>query len=198
VLGFGVCCFDFDNDGWKDILQTDGHVIDDVAEREPSISYAQPTLLFRNLGNGHFEEVGLKSGSPFDRKIVGRGVACGDVFNDGRLDVLLLQNNGPAMLWRNETSTHNHWLTLRLAGERSNRDGIGAQVIVTAGGLRQRSVVYAGSSYCSQSDLRPHFGLGSQTSANVEIRWPSGVVDRITGVACDHIWTVREGRGRVE
>jgi hypothetical protein len=102
------------------------------------------------------------------------------------------------MLWRNETSTHNHWLTLRLVGERSNRDGIGALVIVTAGGLRQRSVVYAGSSYCSQSDLRPHFGLGAQTSAEVEIRWPSGVVDRITGVACDHIWTVREGKGRVE
>ena len=97
--------FDFDNDGWEDILQIDGHVYDDVSERDPGVSYAQPTLLFRNLGNHRFAEVGRSGGAPFDRKIVGRGAAWGDIDNDGRLDVLILQNNGPAMLWHNETST---------------------------------------------------------------------------------------------
>lgn len=198
VLGFGVLCFDFDNDGWKDILQVDGHVIDDVADREPTISYAQPTLLFRNQGQGRFAEVGLRSGAPFDHKLVGRGVACGDIDNDGQLDVLLTQNNGPALLWHNETVTHNHWLTLKLIGTKSNRNGIGAMVRVTSGGTTQRVLVHTGSSYLSQSDLRPHFGLGAQTTADVEIRWPSGVVDSINRVACDHIGTVREGTRRVE
>jgi len=198
VLGFGVLCFDFDNDGWNDILQTDGHVIDDVADREPGISYAQPTLLFRNQGNGRFEEVGLKSGAPFDRRIVGRGLAVGDIDNNGRLDVLLLQNNGPALLWRNETLTRDHWLTLKLIGTKSNRDGIGALVVVRAGGLTQRELVHSGSSYLSQSDLRPHFGLGTATTADVEIHWPSGVVDRIAGVGCDRIGSVHEGTGKVE
>ncbi len=193
ILGFGVLAFDFDNDGWMDILQVDGHVNDDVAEREPGVSYAQPTLLFRNLGNHHFTEVGLKSGAPFDRTIVGRGAAWGDIDNDGRLDVLILQNNGPALLWHNETSTQNHWLTLKLVGRKSNRDGIGAVVLVSGGGITRRALVRSGSSYLSQSDLRPHFGLGAQTTARVEIRWPSGIVDTLAHVSCDRIVTVREG-----
>src|SRR5579871_1764290 len=193
VLGFGVLAFDFDNDGWQDILQIDGHVIDDVAERNPRVSYAQPTLLFRNLGDHHFTEVGLRSGAPFDRKIVGRGAAWGDIDNDGRPDVLILQNNGSALLWHNETSTKNHWLTLKLVGRQSNRDGIGALVLVSAGGITRRAMVRSGSSYLSQSDLRPHFGMGAQTTALVEIRWPSGIVDTLAHVSCDRIVTVREG-----
>ncbi len=196
VLGFGVFCFDFDNDGRKDILQTDGHVIDDVAEREPTISYRQPTLLFRNLGQGRFEEVGLRGGAPFDRKIVGRGVAWGDFDNDGRLDVLLSQNNGPAMLWHNETLTLNHWLKLKLVGTSSNRDGIGSLVIVTSGSLTQRAMVRGGSSYLSQSDLRPNFGLGPNTRATVEIHWPAGTVDRLPDISCDRITTVVEGASK--
>ena len=193
VLGFGLLAFDFDNDGWMDILQVDGHVNDDVAERDPRVSYAQPTLLFRNPGNHHFTEVGLRSGAPFDRKIVGRGAAWGDIDNDGRLDVLIVQNNGPALLWHNETSTKNHWLTLKLVGRKSNRDGIGALVLVRAGGITSRAMVRSGSSYLSQSDLRPHFGMGAQTTARVEIRWPSGIVDTLAHVSCDRIVTVHEG-----
>lgn len=198
VLGFGVCCFDFDNDGRKDIIQTDGHVIDDVAEREPSISYAQPTLLFRNLGKGRFAEVGLKSGAPFNRKIVGRGLAVGDIDNDGRLDVLLLQNNGPALLWHNETPTHNHWLTFKLIGTKSNRDGIGAVITVVAGGSTQRGFCRSGSSYLSANDLRVHFGLGAAARADVTIRWPSDTIDHLRDLPVDHIWTVREGSGKAQ
>jgi hypothetical protein len=198
VLGFGVDTIDFDNDGWKDIIQVNGHVIDDVAEREPRVSYTQPTLLLQNQGNHHFTEVGLKSGAPFNRKIVGRGVACGDIDNDGREDILILQNNGLAMLWHNETTTQNHWITLKLIGSKSNRDGIGAMVTVTTPGMSRRTLVHSGSSYLSQSDLRPHFGLGKETKADVLIRWPSGTVDRISSVAADKIWTVREGAGKTE
>ncbi|MCW3055344.1 MAG: ASPIC/UnbV domain protein, partial [Chthonomonadales bacterium] len=140
VLGFGVFACDFDNDGWKDILQVDGHVDDDVAEREPGITYAQPTLLLRNMGDHRFTEVGLKGGAPFDHKIVGRGAAWGDIDNDGRPDVLILQNDGPALLWHNETPPKNHWATFKLIGVKSNRDGIGAMVTVTTPGTTQRTM----------------------------------------------------------
>lgn len=197
-LGFGVCFFDVDNDGWKDLLQVNGHVQDDIQEREPLTSYAEPTLLFHNRRDGTFQEVGQASGKPFTDHIVGRGCAWGDIDNSGRPDVLITTNNGPAHLWRNETPTQNHWLTLRLIGTRSNRDGIGALVLVHAGGVQQRTLVRSGSSYLSQSDLRPHFGLGAQTSADVEIRWPSGTVDRFARVLCDRIWTAREGAGALQ
>jgi hypothetical protein len=198
VLGFGIFAFDFDNDGYKDILQVDGHVIDDVADREPNISYPQPTLLFRNRGDHHFVEVGLANGAPFNRKIVGRGAAWGDIDNDGKLDVLIMQNDGPALLWHNETATGNHWMTFKLIGSKSNRDGLGAMVTVSTPGQKQRTQVRGGSSYLSQSDMRPHFGLGPATSADVEIHWPSGTVDKIPAVGADHIWTIREGTGRAE
>jgi hypothetical protein len=109
-----------------------------------------------------------------------------------------MQNNGPALLWRNETSTRNHWITFKLIGVKSNRDGIGAMVSVTTSGMSQRTLVRGGSSYLSQSDLRPHFGLGLQTKADVVIRWPSGIVDRLTALSPDRIWTIREGAGRAE
>jgi hypothetical protein len=198
VLGFGIFACDFDNDGWKDLLQVNGHVADDVDEREPGITYAQPTLLFRNLGNHHFTEVGLRSGAPFEHKIVARGAAWGDIDNDGRPDILILQNNGPAFLWRNETVTQNHWVAFKLVGIRSNRDGIGAMVTVTTPGRTQRAMVRGGSSYCSQSDLRAHFGLAGCTTADVSVHWPSGVIDRISSVSADRIWTVREGAGRTD
>jgi hypothetical protein len=202
ILGFGLCFFDYDNDGFKDVLQVNGHVQDDVQEREPQVTYAQPTLLFRNLGapagSPRFAEVGLRSGAPFSRPIVGRGCAWGDFDNDGRPDVLITSNNGPALLWHNETLAGNHWLTLRLVGERSNRDGIGAVVQVTAGGRTQRTAVRSGSSYLSQSDLRAHFGLGEARTADVEIRWPSGTVDRIAAVPADQIYVAREGMGKAQ
>jgi hypothetical protein len=193
VLGFGIFFFDFDNDGYKDVFQVNGHVQDDIQEREPNVTYKQPTLLFRNRQDGVFEEVGLKSGTPFSRPIVGRGCAWGDFDNDGRQDVAIIDNDGKAMLWRNETPTENHWLKLRLIGTKSNRSGIGALVRVEAGGITRRTLVRSGSSYLSQSDLRPNFGLGKERAATVEIRWPSGQVDRFENVACDRLWIAREG-----
>jgi hypothetical protein len=202
VLGFGLLFFDYDNDGYKDIMQANGHVQDDIQEREPQVTYAQPTLLLHNEpgpGSGRrFVEVGLASGPPFTQRIVGRGLAWGDPDNDGRPDALVTANNGPAQLWRNETPTQNHWLKLKLAGTRSNRDGIGATVRVTAGGQTHRTMVRSGSSYLSQSDLRPNFGLGAATTATVEIRWPSGAVDRIEHVAADRIYVAREGAGALQ
>jgi enediyne biosynthesis protein E4 len=198
TLGFGVLFFDYDNDGFKDMIQVNGHVQDDIEQREPGTKYAQPTLLFHNQRDGTFAEVGLAGGLPFATSIVGRGVAVGDIDNDGRLDALITANNGKAMLWHNQTRTPDHWLTLKLQGTRSNRDGIGAMISVTAGGVTQRAMVRSGSSYLSQSDLRAHFGLGAQTTANVEIRWPSGIVDKIAGVACDRIGTAHEGATHLE
>ncbi|HLK60751.1 MAG TPA: CRTAC1 family protein, partial [Chthonomonadaceae bacterium] len=193
MTGFGARFFDYDNDGWKDLLQVNGHIQQDIQEREPGTTYAQPTLLFHNEHDGTFAEVGLKSGPPFSDRIVGRGCAWGDFDNDGRLDLLITTNDGPVHLWRNITSTRNHWLTLRLIGTKSNRDGIGAEVIVRVGGLTQRTMVRSGSSYLSASDLRPHFGLGPTLRASVVIHWPSGTVDSFSAVEADHIWTAREG-----
>ena len=198
VLGFGILFVDYDNDGYKDIIQVNGHVQDEIQMREPHVRYAQPTLLFHNDGNGTFREVGLSSGAPFTEPIVGRGCAWGDFDNDGRPDLLITANNGPAHLWHNETPTRNHWMTLQLVGTKSCRDGIGARVIVKTSAGSQQNYVRSGSSYLSQSDLRPHFGLGTQTKADVEIHWPSGIVDKIGGAACDHIWKIYEGKGRFE
>ena len=193
VLGFGLSFFDYDNDGWKDLMQVNGHVQDEIQQREPQTLYREPTLLFHNNGDGTFQEVGLKSGAPFTDRIVGRGLAYGDIDNDGRLDVLITPNGGAARLWRNETPNTGHWITLKLIGVKSNRDGIGAMITVTAGGITQREMVHSGSSYLSQSDLRAHFGLGAQKMAVVTISWPSGAVDRITDLPYDRISVIREG-----
>jgi enediyne biosynthesis protein E4 len=193
VLGFGLLFFDYDNDGYKDIFQVNGHVQDEIQEREPAISYPQPTLAFHNGRNGTFQEAGLSGGAPFTNKIVGRGLATGDYDNDGQLDVLIATNNGPACLWRNGSGGTNQWLKLKLVGKRSNRNGIGATVLVTVGGATQKQVVASGSSYLSASDLRPNFGLASQTVVDVEVRWPSGVVDRLPAVKAGQVVTVTEG-----
>ncbi|MCA1596428.1 MAG: CRTAC1 family protein [Chloroflexi bacterium] len=197
-LGFGLCFLDYDNDGWEDAFVANGHIQPGVASYEPGQRYAQRPLLFHNRGDGTFAEVGTACGGPLLDRIVGRGVACGDFDNDGREDLLVTSNNGPAMLWRNVTNNSNHWLALRLEGVKSNRDAIGAMVLVTAGGMTRRMMVRSGSSYLSQSDLRPHFGLGSATMAAVEIRWPSGLVQKIPSLGCDRIWQIREGSAATE
>jgi hypothetical protein len=198
VLGFGIFFFDFDNDGYLDLLQVNGHIQNDISSREPKTAYAEPTLLFQNNGAGAFAEVGQKAGKPFTDPIVGRGAAYGDINNDGKLDVIVTSNDGPVKLWKNETPNVNHWLTLHLIGSKSNRDGIGAIVTVSSDGVRRRTAVKSGSSYLSQSDLRPHFGLGGSTRADVEILWPSGTEDKLTDVPVDKIWTIREGQKRLE
>jgi hypothetical protein len=198
VLGFGLLFFDYDNDGYQDLVQVNGHVQDEIQQRQPQVHFRQPALLFHNQHDGTFTEVGRRSGMPFSQPIVGRGCAWSDIDNDGRPDLLVTTNNGPVFLWRNETATANHWLTLQLIGTRSDRDGIGAMVKVTGYGLTRRAMVRSGCSYLSQSDLRPHFGLGTTTAADVEIDWPSGTIDRIAHAPCDGIRTAHEGRGEVE
>jgi len=197
VLGFGVLFFDFDCDGLKDMLQVNGHVQDEIEKREPTVRFAQPTLLFRNLGRGRFAEVGLAAGRPFSHRVVGRGAACADIDDDGDLDVMVTANNGRARLWRNDSAAGHAWIGLRLVGTRSPRDGNGALVLATTGTVTRRALCRTGSSYLSQSDLRVHFGLGTARSADLEIRWPSGTVDRIQGAPAGRWWTLTEGSSRL-
>jgi hypothetical protein len=190
--GWGVRFIDYDNDGWKDILIAQGHDLDTIEKTNPQLHYREPMLLLRNTGTG-FVDVSADSGPVFHEAWVGRGMAVGDIDNDGRIDAVVATNGGPLHIIHNETPTSNHWLTLKLVGHRSNRDGIGAEVkLVTAKGPQWVTVTTA-SSYLSSSDKRVHFGLGSETGAqSVEIRWPSGVVQILRDVRSDQILQVDE------
>ena len=194
-LTFGAFFFDYDLDGYPDIFAANGHIEDQIARVQPKVSYAEPPLLFRNLGGKHFENVSSKVGAAFARPIVARGAAYADFDHDGDLDVLISTNNGPALLLRNDGGNRNHWLSVRLAGTKSNRDGIGAVVRVESAGGRQWETVHSGSSYCSQSDLALTFGLGPDASATVEVDWPSGAKQRFQGVKANQRLLIDEGRG---
>jgi hypothetical protein len=190
---FGAGLRDFNNDGSCDVFVTNGHVLVHPEEATPGAGRAQTDQLFLNDGRGQFAEVSGSAGPPFAQPHVGRGAAFGDIDNDGDLDILLVPNQGPVALLVNDGVSRNHWLELRLQGTRSNRDGIGARIRVTAGARTQVADVRSAYSYCSASDLRAHFGLGEATSAEkVEIRWPSGRIDTFAAAA-DQILTVTEG-----
>jgi enediyne biosynthesis protein E4 len=190
--GWGVRFFDYDNDGWKDILTAQGHDLDTIEKSNPQLHYREPMLLLRNTGKG-FADVSADSGDVFREAWVGRGLAIGDIDNDGRIDAVVATNGGPLHILHNETPTSNHWLTLKLDGHRSNRDGIGAEVkLVTAAGPQWVTATTA-SSYLSSSDKRVHFGLGAESVAqSIEIRWPSGVVQTLRDVRGDQILQVDE------
>jgi len=190
--GWGVRFFDYDNDGWKDLLIAQGHDLDTIQLTSPNLRYREPMLLARNTGQG-FVDVSAGSGAVFQQAWAARGMAIGDIDNDGRVDAIVTTNDGPAYILHNETFTQNHWLTLRLVGHKSNRDGIGAQVkLVTAKGTQFATVTTAGS-YLSASDKRVHFGLGTETAAaSIEIRWLSGTVQRLKDVRGDQILQVDE------
>ena len=195
TLGFGCFFFDYDNDGWQDIFVADGHIENDIEHVQKRVTYAQPPHLFRNLGNGKFDEVTRAAGAGFAAPKVARGAAYADVFNDGKLDILLTTNGGPAHLYRNQGGT-NQSLRVKLVGTKSNRDGIGAVVRVNAGGEKQWLMMKSGSSYLSQSELVLTFGLGSKSKADaVEVQWPSGQLDKLTNIATGQTVTIEEGKG---
>ncbi len=198
-LAFGVFFFDYDLDGLPDIFAANGHIEEEIARVQPKVKYEQTPLMFHNDGKGRFTSVGGSMGPAFNVAQVGRGAAYGDVDRDGDLDILISNNHGPARLLRNDGGNANHWLTIRTAGTTSNRDGIGAVVRVETSSGTEWQTVHSGSSYCSQSALALTFGLGGDTTArSVQVLWPSGAKDRLTGVAANQFVTVQEGRGVVK
>jgi hypothetical protein len=190
--GWGIHFFDYDNDGRKDILIAQGHDLDTIELNYPQLRYKEPMLLAHNTGKG-FADVSATSGDVFHQAWTGRGLAVGDLDNDGRIDAIVTTNGGPAYVLHNETITTNHWLMLSLVGHRSNRDGIGAVIkLITSAGPQYVTVTPAGS-YLSSSDKRAHFGLGTDTSASlIEIRWPSGIIQKLENVHGDQTLTVEE------
>lgn len=191
--GWGIHFLDYDNDGLKDLLIAQGHDLDTVELNYPQLHYKEPLLLARNLGNGKFVDVSTQSGDVFKQRWVGRGMAVGDLNNDGRLDAVVTTNDGPAYVLRNETATANHWLSLLLVGHTSNRDAIGAEIKVTTAHGTQLWTVSTAGSYLSSNDKRAHFGLGADTKATtIEIRWPSGIRQTLHDVAGDRVLRVEE------
>jgi hypothetical protein len=194
-LGWGVGFIDFDNDGLPDIFICNGHVYPEVGESESESSYRERKVLYRNLGNGNFADISLIGGPGILEKVAGRGCAFGDFDNDGDIDVLVNCVNDVPQLLRCDQSPKNNWLKVKTIGVKSNRSGIGARIYCsTAGGRRQMDEVRSGGSYLSQNDLRTHFGLGKATGAEIEVHWPSGVIDRFRAAA-NQVVTVIEGKG---
>lgn len=190
--GWGVGFIDYDNDGWKDLLITQGHDLDTVELNFPSLRYREPMLLARNSGGEKFVDVSSQAGDIFKKRWVGRGLAVGDIDNDGRMDAVVTGNDGGLYVLHNDTQTQNHWLELALTGHKSNRDAIGAEVTaVTTKGKQMATVTTAGS-YLSSSDKRVHFGLGLETVVSIEIRWPSGIRQRLKNISADQILRVDE------
>jgi enediyne biosynthesis protein E4 len=197
-VGFGDGFLDYDNDGWKDLLIVNGHVYPEVDKHpEWGESYAQRPLLYSNLKNGKFALAPAVEGSGLAVVSVGRGAAFGDLFNDGKIDVVINNMDGAPVLLRNVNPDHHHWVEMLLVGgPKSPRDAVGASVYLDADGLRQREDVLSGGSYLSSNDFRPHFGLGNATDpGKAEIHWPDGVVEKIKLPAVDRIYTVTEGKG---
>jgi hypothetical protein len=197
-LGWGVGFPDLDLDGWPDLLMVNGHVYPEADRAGARYAYEQAKLVYRNLGNGRFEDVSSRSGPGIALPAPARGAAFGDLFNRGRLDVVVNNMNAAPSLLHDCAPTHRHALVVKLEGTRSNRSAIGARVVVHAGGRRLVDEVRSGGSFCSQNDLRLHFGLDTSGAADrVEVAWPSGAKDVATGVAAGQIVTIREGAGLV-
>ena len=195
-LSFGVFFFDYDLDGHPDIFAANGHIEDQIGRVQPRVSYREAPLLFRNLGNHKFDNVSAQMGADFVRPMVARGAAYADFDQDGDLDILVSTNNGPAYLFRNDGGNRNHWLSVRLSGVRSNRDGIGAVVRIHSASGEQWNMVRSGSSYCSQSELPLTFGLGSDTAvSSIDVEWPSGPRQHFGSVPANQRIVIDEDKG---
>jgi len=198
-LGFGAKFLDFDNDGWPDLFIANGHVDPQVEGQAFGVGYAERPFLFHNSKNGKFEEIGERAGPALRRKYVGRAALTADFWNRGREDLLMTNLDGSPVLLRNEAPMPGHWLRIKTVGTKSNRDGFGARVEITADGSTRYSEVRAGSSFESSSDPRLHFGLGSATHVDAGvIRWPSGQVDKFGPEAADQELVIEEGRGVIQ
>jgi enediyne biosynthesis protein E4 len=198
TLTFGAFFFDYDLDGFLDILAANGHLEEEINRVQPRVTYKQAPLLFHNRGNGKFDSVAPAMGPEFSRPIVARGAAYGDVDRDGDLDVVFTTNHGPAYLFRNEGGNRNRWLRVKTVGTKSNRDGLGAIIRVTSASGKQWTMVRTGSSYCSQSDIAPTFGLGQdKVVQSLEIEWPSGTKQKFSNVPTNQVVTVDEAKGIV-
>jgi hypothetical protein len=204
-LGWGCGFFDMDNDGWLDILVCNGHVYPEVEQLRTEAAYAQRKLLYRNLRNGHFEDVSLEAGPGISTPAPSRGCAFGDFDNDGDIDVVVNCVNDLPQLIRCDSTTGNHWIKIKTIGTKSNRSGIGARIKCVARfpgieqPVEQIDEVRSGGSYFSQNDLRAHFGLGKATKVDrLEIRWPSGHTDELKDLDVDRVVHVKEGQGIVK
>jgi hypothetical protein len=198
LSGFGTRFLDYDNDGRRDLFMANGHVLDNIQRYHADTAYAEPKLMFRNLGHGIFENVSDRLGSDFQLPRVSRGAAVADFDNDGDLDILVSNNGQAPQLLRNDGGNANHWLEILLSGTRSNRDGVGARVKITAGDLVLYDQRKGGTSYQSAQDPRLHFGLGSRSKIDsIEIIWPSGVVTKLSDLKSDQFIAVKEGTGMV-
>jgi len=197
-LSWGDAFFDYDNDGWKDLMMADGHVYPQADIYNWGTSWKERPMLFHNMGGKKFEAVPAVEGTGLADVIAGRGMAVGDLFNDGKIDAVINVMDGHPVLLRNVSDDHNHWLELKLVGgPKSPRDAVGSTVYVTANGMKQRGDVLSGGSYLSSNDMRPHFGLGQAAKVDdIEVHWPSGKVEHFVVPGVDRIVTITEGNGK--
>jgi len=195
-LGWGTMFFDFDNDGWPDLIVANGHVYPEVDKYHLGSNYQEPRILYHNNGNGTFTDISASAGVGITSAASSRGLAVGDLWNDGKLSVVISNMNSPPSLLVNQIRSSNHWIGIQTVGTRSNRDGIGAGITVNIGKRRVVDEVRSGSSYISNSDRRVHFGLGTAERVDsVQVRWPSGLVEQFNNVTVDSIHSLTEGSG---
>src|SRR5437879_342291 len=195
-LGWGTMFLDVDNDGWPDLLLVNGHVYPEVDKQHLGSDYQEHRILYRNKGNGTFDDISANAGPGITVVKSGRGLAVGDLWNDGRMSAVVSNMNGPVSLLVNQARSGNHWIAIRTTGSKSNRDGIGARIRVRAGDRILVDEVRSGSSYDSSNDMRVHFGLGGIERVEwLEVRWPSGLTEKFSNVRVDAVQTLKEGTG---
>ncbi len=195
-LGWGAAFFDYDNDGWQDLLLVNGHVYPEVDKYKLGSDYQEPRVLYRNLGNGKFADISKNSGPGITTPLSSRGLAVGDLWNDGRMSAVISNMHAPPSVLVNQTKYNNNWIAFQTGGTKSNRSGIGARISVKVGERMLVDEVRSGSSYSSNNDMRVHFGLGPAKAPDyVEVRWPSGLVERFTNPKVNSIVVLKEGSG---
>jgi hypothetical protein len=198
LSGVTMKFFDYDNDGWTDICQVNGAMLDNIKLYHPEVTYPEPNLMFRNVGHGQFAKISDQLGGDFTRPIVGRGMAIADYDNDGDIDLVIVNRGDFPELLRNDGGNANHWLEVLLIGTKSNRDGIGASLSLVSDGFTQVKQSQGGMGFMSASDPRIHFGLGKRKAIeSLTITWPSGTVEKLSNIPINQIITVKEGSGIV-